>query len=204
MPLVKGVLFDIGGVLLQSANEEIRAVLARWVGGDPRPLRAIFVQEYPAVERGQMSEADLQRLIQERLGLPEPAPVEALAEAWRRGSRPVPAMFELARALKAHGLRVGLLSNTQHSHVAMMREMGFPAEFDPVIFSCEVNARKPEPEIYRLGVERIGLAPAETLFIDDLAANVEGARAVGLQAIHHQEPAATIAAVRALVGLPPV
>lgn len=117
--LLKGVLFDIGGVLLESANIEIRAVLAKWTDGDPMALRQIFAQAYPRVERGQMREEVLQQMIQSHLGLKEPAPVNALADAWRRGSQPVPAMFDLARTLKKHGLRVGLLSNTQHSHVAM-------------------------------------------------------------------------------------
>lgn len=200
MSVIQGVLFDIGGVLLGSANAEIRTVLSQWIGGDLMALRKIFAQEYFMVDRGQMQEEQLQALIQAHLKLDVPSPAEELAEAWWRGSQPDEAMFDLARRLKASDIRIGLLSNTQPTHVAMMREMGFADIFDSVVYSCEVNARKPEPEIYRLGASRLGTEPERTLFIDDLPANVEGARAMGMQAILHRSAAETEATVSRLVG----
>ena len=55
--------------------------------------------------------------------------------------------------------------------------------FDTVVVSSEVGLVKPQPEIYELTAERLGVAPNEVLFIDDLPINCDAARAVGMQAI---------------------
>ena len=51
---------------------------------------------------------------------------------------------------------------------------------------------KPQPEIYRLAAERLGVAPEECVFVDDLRENCEGAEAVGMTAIRHRSPKETI------------
>lgn len=55
--------------------------------------------------------------------------------------------------------------------------------FDAVVESWEVGVRKPNPAIYRLACERLGVAPERAVFLDDQPANAEGARAAGLRAI---------------------
>jgi epoxide hydrolase-like predicted phosphatase len=57
--------------------------------------------------------------------------------------------------------------------------------FDDIVISGEVGLRKPEPEIFHLAADRIGLRPEECVFIDDLELNVDGARALGMTGIHH-------------------
>ena len=60
------------------------------------------------------------------------------------------------------------------------------------MISGEVGLRKPDPEIYRLAAERIGLPPEQIVFVDDLAANVRGAAAVGMVGVHHTDLATTV------------
>ena len=58
--------------------------------------------------------------------------------------------------------------------------------FDDIISSAEVGMAKPEPEIFRLAAGRLGLDPAECVFVDDWDQNIEAAKAVGMTAIHYQ------------------
>ena len=64
------------------------------------------------------------------------------------------------------------------------------------MISGDVGLHKPQPEIYELGAERIGVPPAACVFVDDLRENVAGAEAVGMTAILHRDPATTIAMTR--------
>lgn len=83
--------------------------------------------------------------------------------------------------------RVGVVSNTNEAHVLWLRrqlpELG---EFHTVIMSSEVGLVKPDPAIYRLALERLEASPEQSIFIDDLPENVQGARAVGMAGIVHE------------------
>jgi HAD superfamily hydrolase (TIGR01509 family) len=74
--------------------------------------------------------------------------------------------------------------------------------FDATVISGDIGLHKPQPEIYRLGAERIGVPPERCVFVDDLRENVAGAEAVGMTAILHREPPATIAELERLLGIP--
>jgi epoxide hydrolase-like predicted phosphatase len=73
--------------------------------------------------------------------------------------------------------------------------------FDAVVISGEVGLHKPEPEIYLLAAERLGVKPRSCVFVDDLRENCAGAEAVGMTALLHRDPAATIAELERLLGM---
>jgi FMN phosphatase YigB (HAD superfamily) len=112
-------------------------------------------------------------------------------------------MFALAQGLM-DGYRVYLLSNVGDLHWAHLDACyGVDSLVHGSLASYRVGAVKPEPLIYRKAESLFGLDPAATVFIDDLAHNVAGARSCGWHAIHHGEAQPTRDALRALgVRLP--
>jgi epoxide hydrolase-like predicted phosphatase len=107
------------------------------------------------------------------------------------------AMIDGVRALRRPGLRVGLLSNSIGS--AYDREL-LAELFDDWVISSEVGLRKPDPAIYELAVERLGLEPADCVLVDDLGGNLKPARALGMATVLHRgDAAATLAEVDALL-----
>lgn len=89
-----------------------------------------------------------------------------------------------ARDLRAQGYRVAVVTNNIREWEAIWTGTIPLGWFDVVVDSCVEGVRKPDPEIYLLACERLGVAPEEALFLDDMASNVDGARAVGMDAIH--------------------
>jgi epoxide hydrolase-like predicted phosphatase len=92
--------------------------------------------------------------------------------------------------MRLAGVRTALCSNSWGTD-------GYPRDdfgelFDVVVISGEVGLRKPDPAIYQLTAERLGLPPGECVFVDDLAANVRGAAASGMCGIHHTDTATTL------------
>jgi putative hydrolase of the HAD superfamily len=96
-------------------------------------------------------------------------------------------MIALAAQLKGR-LRRFILSNTSAIHMDFIFERyPFMHTFEGYILSHEVGLLKPDRRIYEVTLERFGLTASETVFIDDILANVEGAEAVGIHGIHHRD-----------------
>jgi putative hydrolase of the HAD superfamily len=87
-------------------------------------------------------------------------------------------------ALKERGLLTAILSNMGDSVLANMeRTFDWLPRFDVLVWSYQLRMAKPDPAIYRHVLSKLGTEPAETLFLDDRAVNVEAAQALGMKAI---------------------
>ncbi|ACT02213.1 HAD family hydrolase [Paenibacillus sp. JDR-2] len=96
-----------------------------------------------------------------------------------------PAILEMLGQLRLAGIKLCLISNCTPEEVSSWEASGLAAYFDDVIFSYAVNTAKPEPHIYQLACERIGVSPSDSLFIGDGGSNeLTGAINSGLQAYH--------------------
>ncbi len=94
-------------------------------------------------------------------------------------------MWTLAETFRQRGGRLAMLSNGVPEIVARIRsDRDLDALFDAQVISFEVGLAKPEPEIYRVTLDRLGTTPAETLFVDDRIENIETARELGIQTAH--------------------
>lgn len=105
-------------------------------------------------------------------------------------------LLEIVDIARGHGVRSALLSNAAGGGSVRRRLSG---RFDDLVFSGEVGAAKPEPEIFLLAAERLGLAPAQCVFVDDAQRNVRGAACVGMVGVRHITVAETIAELLALL-----
>ncbi len=93
-------------------------------------------------------------------------------------------MLKWAKSLAEAGLKIGILSNMGEDTLAYMRqEFSWLGDFDHHTWSCELGIAKPDPAIYTYTCERLGVTPAEALFLDDKAENIRAAEAVGLNGI---------------------
>jgi putative hydrolase of the HAD superfamily len=197
----RGLLVDFGGVLTTNVFESFR-VFCRAEGLDPDAFLNLFRSSEDAraelrrVETGKITEAEFCTYLGRQLGV---ADSEDLVNRLFAGMRPDYPMVEAVRRAKAAGVRTGLISNSIGE--GRYDRSRFPELFDGVVISAEEGLHKPQPEIYRLGCERVGLAPEECVFVDDLRENCEGAEAVGITAILHRGGETTIPELENLLGV---
>lgn len=201
--MISAVVFDYGGVLTTPLRESIEAWQAA-DGIDPASFTEMLKEwlspngqtDTPVhrLETGTLSAAEFSVLLAARLRTIDGRRVDpaGLLSRLFAGMRPEPAMLALASQLRDMGLAVAVLSNSWGN--TYPRQL-LDSLFHPVVISGEVGLRKPLPPIYELTCARLGLPASRVLFVDDAAPNVEGARAVGMPAILHTDPATTRAAL---------
>ena len=206
----RGLLVDWGGVLTSGLEPALRrwaeldgfdfdsylAAVMKWL-----PSESVTAELNPvhALERGQLAVPDFERKLASMLVRDDgtPVPAEGLIERMFTHFEHQPAMSALVRRANERGIRTALLSNSWGNTYPRDTWDGM---FDDIVISGEVGLRKPEPEIFRLAAGRLGLEPAECVFVDDLQLNVDGALAVGMTAILHTEYDETRRALETLFG----
>src|SRR5262249_55517097 len=90
---------------------------------------------------------------------------------------------EVLDELRRRGYRLGLLRVCSEGVPRVWGHTGMAARIDEPVFSCSVGVAKPDPRIYRIAAERLGVETQECLFVDDQPAFVEGARSAGMDAV---------------------
>lgn len=173
---MKNIVFDLGGVLFARDKHKCTPEFIdffRFIRTDPMPD---FWVEY---DRGTLT---LDQVVDALCALHGCTPEVArayLREAIDR-QEPVRATERLVGELKRAGYRLYVLSNMSREFIDFLRRADVYALFDGEVVSCEEGTVKPEPRIYRILLDRYGLDPAQTLFIDDRAANIAAAREAGI------------------------
>lgn len=195
----RGLLVDYGGVLTNNLFGVFAAFCER-EGLDPQRLRDAFAGDEQAArllvdfEKGRIEEAQFEAALAPRLGV---AP-EGLIDRLFSGMRTEPAMLDAVAAARRAGVRTGLLSNSWGHRYDRAR---WEELFDVTVISGELGMRKPDPEIYALGAERLGLPPQEIVFVDDIPHNLPPAEAIGMATVHHRSPEETIPELEELLGV---
>jgi putative hydrolase of the HAD superfamily len=147
------------------------------------------VPEYALSRAGRISDADLRAAVVRDLArqVPPETAARVFDDIRARGrAQPAiePEMEPVLRALRAHG-KLGLLTNGGKGSLAKIREWGVEPWFDDVVASGDVGLAKPDPRVFLLAAERLGVDPSACAYVDDLERNVVGAREAGMRAHHH-------------------
>ena len=200
---MRGLLVDFGGVLTTNVFDSFREFCAG-EELDPDTIKQLFrddpraLESVRGLELGELSEDDFAERVGILLGL-EPARRTVLVERMFGHIEPDEEMVEALRRARAQGIRTGLISNSMGA--GRYDRSTFPELFDGVVISGDEGLHKPQPEIYELGCERVGLRPAECIFVDDLRENCEGAEAIGMTAVLHRGPERTLPRLEELLGV---
>jgi putative hydrolase of the HAD superfamily len=195
-----GLIVDYGGVLTTDVFASFRAFCAA-EGLEPDAVRERFRSDPEArallerLETGALAVAEFEPRLAALLEVES----ERLIHRLFGTMEPDTAMLDGVRAARRAGIRTGLLSNAWGDALAyddaLLEEL-----FDAWVISSEVGLRKPDPAIYELAAERLGLPPAACVFVDDLPGNLKPARALGMATVLHRgDAAATLAEVRSLL-----
>jgi putative hydrolase of the HAD superfamily len=203
-----GLLLDFGGVLTSSLHGRMAEFcVAAGLPADAIATALTRTEEGRSVsalaEAGLAPQRDFEVMLAGQLGLPADGLIAALLDA--SAFTPRPETADLARRARAAGIATGLLSNSWGGGgYDVYCGYDLHAMFDAVVISHVVGLRKPEAPIYELAASRLGVPPADCVFVDDTLANVAAARQLGMAAVHFTGEPDQLAEVERLLGLCPL
>ena len=199
---MKSVIFDLGGVVVQ------------W---DPESFSRDCLQnasEREAVLNGMLEHADWCRfdggllskdaLLQRFCGRTsvDRSRAEEVFELVMHSLKLIDATNELIYELKAAGVALYCISNMSREHYGFLRsKYTFFDCFDELVISSHVKMTKPDKEIYELAIQKFGIQPSESLFVDDREDNIVAAEASGLNVVHFKRSHECRKKIRDFVGM---
>lgn len=201
------MVFDFGGVLITPITNQVGGIAALHGVSGAVMLEVLLGPhesgDHPwhRAERGELAVADIQALLPRWA---EPHGITLAGDEIERilrggGYTVITAMAEKVAQLKRDGVTTGLLTNTfAEFRPTMERDLCFD-DFDHVIESFAVGARKPEPAIYEATRAMLGVEHADIIYLDDFVQNIDAAKRFGWTTIHVTDPIAAIDLIDALL-----
>ena len=190
MAEIRAVIFDMGGVILRSMDWGPREAQAKRLGISRQEMEnEVFGSKTAALATiGACSEMEHWESVRKSFGIPT-----ELMTAWRKefwsGDRMDSDLLGWLGGLRPR-YKTAMLSNAWPEARITVRE-NYPGSlnvFDLVIFSAEVQLAKPDERIYQLVCQRLGVAPEEAIFLDDVAENIAGAQRIGMKGVQFLDP----------------
>ncbi|MDQ5821750.1 MAG: HAD-IA family hydrolase [Actinomycetota bacterium] len=181
---LRAVIFDLWDTLVLYDVEHSRAMerrIAERLGADPDQFHRVWRESRSERDGGSLADSFRSVGATDEL-LPEL--LELRRNAFREVAVPQDGALETLRELRGRGFRLGIISVCSEEVAELWEETAFAGLFDSTVFSCSVGLRKPDPAIYRLALDELGVEPAEAMFVGD-GANDElaGAQRVGMRAV---------------------
>nr|XP_048676886.1 acyl-CoA dehydrogenase family member 10 isoform X3 [Caretta caretta] len=208
--LYKAVIFDMGGVLLPSPYRmavewEVRNRIPRGTikqalisGGENRPWLRYMRGELTSVEF--LHEFGQQCSEIANFSVPVDSFLSDLTSS--QMSKQLPIMTEALKCIRAEGLKTAVLSNNFYLHSGVSFLPLDRNQFDVVIESCREGICKPDPRIYTLCLERLGVQPKESIFLDDIGQNLKAAAQLGINTVKVDDPEAALKELETYLGFP--
>ena len=194
---IRNVVFDVGGVLLRWDPPAFIATAIPDPVQQANVRREIFEHpDWHEFDRGGLDVDQAVDTFSRRAGI-TPQQMRALLQTANEALQPIPGTIQLVEELAAAGVHLYLLSNMPVSTFQyLVKTHGFFAHFRELVISGAILMIKPDPAIYKHLIEKTGIVPGESIFIDDLLRNVVAARESGLHAIQFTDPDACRAELR--------
>ena len=197
---IENVVFDLGGVLIDWNPRHVFRSMFDDEESMERFLTEVCSSEWNArQDAGRPWAEAVQVLVAEHPDFEEH--IRAYYDRWRDMlGGPIAETVDVLADLRRTSLRLFALSNWSSETFVVARAMpeySFLDWFDGIVISGDVGIVKPDPAIFRHLLERYDLEPSRTLFIDDVAANIDTAKALGLRTVRFESGAALRAELRA-------
>ena len=186
---VRNVIFDLGGVVLDWNPDHIVSRFQPVLELRASLKAALFGPDWRLFDRGTLTESELIERLESGVGRPKQE-VMAILDAVRDSLVEKPETVKLIRALQAQGTPLYCLSNMPAAiYTHLRRRHNFWDAFSGIVISGEVKMMKPEPAVFQHLLDTFNLRAEESVFIDDVLANIDSAKQMGLHTIWFKDAA---------------
>jgi putative hydrolase of the HAD superfamily len=182
MGKIQAIIFDWGGVLIEDPAPGLVKYCAKALGVNEDKYRYAYGICMDDFQTGRVNEQQFWMNMTNRLNVPMPESNSLWADAFAAVYIPRKELFRWASQMRKTGFKTAILSNTEIPSVDFFHKQNYDM-FYVEVFSCLEGIRKPQMEIYKLTLNRLGVSSGQTLFIDDKPDYIAGADRVGINTI---------------------
>jgi len=201
--MFRALITDFGGVLVRIGDDASRRALEAHLGMPPHTIedRVFSGDASLRAQLGEMSYDAFWDQIGIDLKLDGRMRVAEFRNRFFGGDFLDQDLMALIRSVRP-AIKTALISNAW-SNARQVFTDAFPIAdaFDTIVISAEEKVMKPDPRIYRIALERLGVPATESIFVDDVLDNVRGAQALGMRGVHFQSTQQAQRAIKQLLGL---
>lgn len=177
---IKNIVFDIGNVIVRWAPYEVIGPI--FAGENPQDLFQKMRPVWLDLNLGKITEQEAISLLAHQLNAPTAKLIQLFAD-FKEHQDLIPGSINLLQKLDKLGFSLySITDNIKEIMQYHRTHSNFLSYFKGIIASCDIGIVKPDERIFRALLNKYKLDPAESIFIDDIAANVEGAKAIGMKA----------------------
>ena len=196
---IKAVFFDLGGVIVRTEFQSPRQQLAERLGMEYDDLDKIVFNSDSSLRAsmGEIPADEHWASVIKRLKRPA-SELAAIRDEFFAGDIVDRTLIDYIRSLRGK-YKTGLISNAWGDLRDFVIREKFDDAFDKMIISAEVGTMKPEPKIFQIALEQLGVKPKEAVFVDDFIANIEGCEKVGIKGIHFKDAESTLKQLKKLL-----
>ena len=183
---LRAVIFDYGKVLSALPDVDAHTSLVKATGLEDASFEDHYWAHRHDYDSGHLDSHSYWQTIAQEGGfvLTDDLLAELLEHDGRMWGSLNSEIVDWAGSLQRSGFKVGVLSNMgDGTRDHLLRQHAFLQNFDHLTWSCELKIAKPDPEIYHYTLNKLGVAPEEALFIDDIQRNIDAAKKLGINAI---------------------
>jgi epoxide hydrolase-like predicted phosphatase len=197
---IKAVFFDLGGVIVRTEFQAPRQQLAERLGMEYEDLNRVVFDSDSGLRAsvGEISSEDHWATVVKRLKRPA-SELVTIRDEFFAGDIVDRTLVDYIRSLRGP-YKTGLISNAWGDLRDFIVREKFEDAFDEMIISAEVGAMKPEPKIFQVALEKLGVSPNEAVFVDDFLINVEGCEKVGMTGVHFKDPDSALKLLKKLLS----
>ena len=184
---IRAVIWDMGGVLVRTDDMTARKRLAQSYGLTLQEVNALVFDSPESIKAtlGELPESAVWESVAKRFNLTQDGLETFMREFWG-GDGLDAELYQLVKTLQTR-YKTGLLSNAwSDARSVLDRRYRMLDAFDVLIFSAEVGMMKPDPRIYQLMLDKLGVLAKESIFIDDFQVNIDAANALGIHGVHFE------------------
>jgi putative hydrolase of the HAD superfamily len=180
--MIKAIMFDWGGVLAENTTEKIIKKISTTFDINQDKLYDIYIKNLPKYELGALNSNEFWNIICDKFNIPLQKVKKLIAIVPK-----ITPVFKLSKKLKLSGYKVSILSTNHEDRINIIKDNFNLNFFDDILFSKDIGIMKPNKKIYQIAMKRIKCQPKECIFIDDHIENVNGAKIIGMEAIHFRD-----------------
>ena len=186
---IKTTIFDLGGVYFTDGTAEAIRIISQKYGVSEEQASQIFKGDVGTEYRkGIITHDEFWAKAKELWNIPDVS-INELAQIWLNGYRPIKGTVEIIQGLKKAGYELLFLSDNVQERVDYLEETyGFLDNFKDGVFSHLVNVRKPNPEIYKLALNKSSNSAENCVYVDDKSDLLPPATELGMETIHFTSP----------------